>query len=293
MSDGDDRGSGRPVPPPAKKPERVIAVCFGSSILAALGLFGVYAAGGQTQAEGALLAAALGGIGVGLLVWAKMLMAHIVDETQPRHAPPSAEAIESASDTVEAGVSEIRRRTFLSRLLLGAAAAIGLAALFPIRSLGRAPGASLYTTRWKAGARLVTADGTPVNAQTLVVDSFITVFPENAPGSADSQAVLIRVPPEQLQLPPDRLAGAPDGLVVYSKICTHAGCPVGLYLVTVQQLRCPCHQSTFDVLDGAQPVYGPAPKPLPQLPIEIGPDGILRATGDFSAPVGPSFWSEP
>jgi ubiquinol-cytochrome c reductase iron-sulfur subunit len=285
VSDGDDRGSGRA--------ELTIAACFVLSILAALGLFVVYAAGGQTQAEGALLAVALGGVGVGLLIWAKKLMANIADETQPRHAPPTAEAVESAADTVEAGVSEIRRRTFLSRLLLGTAAALGLAALFPIRSLGRAPGASLYTTQWKAGARLVTADGVPVSAQTLVIDSFITVFPENAPGSADSQAVLIRVPPELLQLPADRLAGAPDGLVVYSKICTHAGCPVGLYLATVYQLRCPCHQSTFDVLDGARPVYGPAPKPLPQLPIEVGVDGVLRATGDFTAPVGPSYWGEP
>ena len=135
MSDGGARDAD-----PVKRPERVIAVCFVSSILAALGLFGVYAAGGQTQAEGALLAVALGGVGIGLLVWAKKLMADIPDETQPRHAPPTAQAIESASDTVDAGVREIRRRTFLSRLLLGAAAALGLAALFPIRSLGQRPG---------------------------------------------------------------------------------------------------------------------------------------------------------
>jgi ubiquinol-cytochrome c reductase iron-sulfur subunit len=279
-------------PPGTKHAERLIAVCFACSILAALGLFAVYAAGGQTQAEGALLSVALGGVGVGLLLWAKKLMAHIEDETQSRHPAPSAEDVERAADTVEAGVTEIRRRTFLSRLLMGAAAALGLAALFPIRSLGRAPGDSLYTTQWRAGSRLVTADGTPVDASTLAMDSFITVFPDNAPGSADSQAVLIKVPPDLLQLPPDRLADAPEGLVVYSKICTHAGCPLGLYLATVHELRCPCHQSTFDVLDGAKPVYGPAPKPLPQLPIEIGEDGSLRATGDFTAPVGPSFWGE-
>ena len=123
--------------------------------------------------------------------------------------------------------------------------------------------------------------------------SFTTVFPEGFEGSADSQAVLIRVEPGQLQLPPDRLAGAPEGLVAYSKICTHAGCPLGLYLAATHELRCPCHQSTFDVLDGARPVYGPAPKPLPQLPIEIDADGGLRATGDFTEPVGPSFWEEP
>ena len=127
---------------------------------------------------------------------------------------------------------------------------------------------------------------------TLETDSFTTVFPEGFAGSADSQAVLIRVAPGLLQLSPTGMAGAPNGLVAYSKICTHAGCPLGLYLAAEHQLRCPCHQSTFDVLDGARPVYGPAPKPLPQLPIEIGTDGVLRATGDFDAPVGPSYWDE-
>jgi ubiquinol-cytochrome c reductase iron-sulfur subunit len=102
--------------------------------------------------------------------------------------------------------------------------------------------------------------------------------------------VLIRVEPGQLQLAEAAMAGAPDGLVAYSKICTHAGCPLGLYLAATHELRCPCHQSTFDVLDGAKPVYGPAPRPLPQLPIEIAEDGVLIATGDFPAPVGPSFW---
>jgi len=273
--------------------ERWIAICFAVSILAALGLFAVYAAGGQTQAEGVLLALALGGVGAGLLLWAKRLMADIEHETQPRHPPPGAAELESAAEAIEDGVDEIRRRRFLTRMLIGAAGALGLAALFPIRSLGQAPGDSLLVTDWTPGARLVTADGEPVTVDTLETNSFTTVFPEGFVGSADSQAVLIRVEPQQLQLPPDRAAGAPDGLVVYSKICTHAGCPLGLYLAATQELRCPCHQSTFDVLDGARPVYGPAPRPLPQLPIEIGDDGILRATGDFTAPVGPSFWDMP
>ena len=280
-------------PTPTRRAERLIAVCFALSILAALGLFAVYAAGGQTQAEGALLAVALGGIGAGLALWAKKLMAGLKDETQPRHHVPTEAELTSASDTVEAGVEEIRRRTFLSRLLLAAAAALGLAALFPIRSLGRAPGDSLTTTKWTPGAQLVTVDGEPVRRDTLETDSFTTVFPEGFEGSADSQAVLINVGPGLLQLSTEQMAGAPDGLVAYSKVCTHAGCPIGLYLASEHQLRCPCHQSTFDVLDGATPVYGPAPKPLPQLPIEVGTDGVLRAKGDFTAPVGPSFWSEP
>lgn len=277
-----------------RRPERVVAAAFAISILAALGLAGVYIAGGQTQAEGALLLLALGGIGVGLLVWALRLLPGIEDETQarPRRRRPEG-GPEAAADTVIAGAGELGRRRFLTRMLLGALAALGLAALFPIRSLGRAPGGSLSSTPWKAGMRLVTIDGTPVTSRTLEVGAFTTVFPEGFVGSADGQAVLINVGDAPLTLSPEALAGAPDGLVCYSKICTHAGCPVGLYLAQEHQLRCPCHQSTFDVLDGARPVYGPAPKPLPQLPIEIGEDGSLRATGDFDAPVGPSFWDLP
>jgi ubiquinol-cytochrome c reductase iron-sulfur subunit len=278
-----------------KRAERSVALAFLVAIVSALALFVVYVRGGNAQAEGALLALALGGVGVGLLVWAKRLMPHIHDETQPRaHAAPATETDrEAAVETMEAGVEEIRRRRFLSHLLLGAAAALGLAALIPIRSLGRSPGDSLFRTKWTPGARLVTADGTPVTTSTLEVGSFTTVFPQGFEGSADSQAVLIRVEDGQLQLPSDRLAGAPGGLVAYSKICTHAGCPLGLYLAATHELRCPCHQSTFDVLDGARPVYGPAPKPLPQLLIEVGDDGGLRAQGDFTGPVGPSFWEEP
>jgi quinol---cytochrome c reductase iron-sulfur subunit len=272
----------------------VVAIAFGASTVAALGLFVVYIAGGQPQVEGALLFVALAGIGAGLMVWATRLMTGIGQVTQSRrYAPPPQEEKEAAAEAMAGGVEEMSRRRLLFRLLLGAAGALGLAAIFPIRSLGRAPGASLFRTEWRAGLRLVDVDGNLVTRDTLEVDSFTTVFPEDAVGSGDSQAVLIRVPSGSLQLPADRLAGAPDGYVAYSKICTHAGCALGLYLAQVYQLRCPCHQSTFDVLNGAQPVYGPAARALPQLPIEIDPDGTMRALGDFTAPVGPSFWELP
>jgi ubiquinol-cytochrome c reductase iron-sulfur subunit len=275
--------------------ERPVAIAFAVAIVAALALFVVYVAGGNPQAEGALLAVALGGVGAGLLMWATRLMPHIGEETQPRSktAPTTDDERATAAATVEAGVEEIRRRRFLARLLVGAAAALGLAALIPIRSLGRSPGSSLLGTKWTPGARLVTADGTAVTDSTLEVGSFTTVFPEGFAGSSDSQAVLVSVEPDLLRLPPDRAAGAPSGLVAYSKLCTHAGCPLGLYLAATHELRCPCHQSTFDVLDGARPVYGPAPRPLPQLPIEIDDDGSLRALGDFTEPVGPAFWELP
>lgn len=275
--------------------ERPVALAFAVAIVAALALFVVYVRGGNPQAEGALLAVALGGIGAGLLMWATRLMSHIGDETQPRSktAPATDDERATAAATVEAGVDEIRRRRFLARMLVAAAGALGLAALIPIRSLGRSPGSSLLRTKWSPGARLVTADGSPVTESTLEVGSFTTVFPEGFEGSSDSQAVLVSVEPELLRLPPERAAGAPSGLIAYSKLCTHAGCPLGLYLAATHELRCPCHQSTFDVLDGARPVYGPAPRPLPQLPIEIDDDGSLRALGDFTEPVGPAFWELP
>jgi ubiquinol-cytochrome c reductase iron-sulfur subunit len=87
------------------------------------------------------------------------------------------------------------------------------------------------------------------------------------------------------------MAWVPDGThVAYSKICTHAGCPVGLYRAESQSLICPCHQSQFDVADGGKPFFGPAARPLPQLPLGVDEEGILVAQGDFPEPVGPAFW---
>ena len=128
-----------------------------------------------------------------------------------------------------------------------------------------------------------------MRAAEVPIGGLVTVFPEGHANSADGQAVLMRVEPGLIVPLPGREGWTPDGYVVYSKICTHAGCPVGLYQRETQQLLCPCHQSSFDVLHHAKPVFGPAAAPLPQLPIEIS-DGLIRATGDFSEPVGPSCW---
>ena len=107
----------------------------------------------------------------------------------------------------------------------------------------------------------------------------------------DAATLLIRVDPEDLELPADRMEWAPEGLVAYSKICTHVGCPVGLYRESTHELVCPCHQSTFNVLRGAEPVFGPATRPLPQLPIAVDDDGYVVATGDYPEPTGPGFWN--
>jgi ubiquinol-cytochrome c reductase iron-sulfur subunit len=136
----------------------------------------------------------------------------------------------------------------------------------------------------------VTEDNEPVLAADVPLEGLVTVFPEGYPGSADGQAILIRLREGLLQPLPGREDWAPRGYVVYSKVCTHAGCPVGLYETESHQVLCPCHQSTFNVLEGCRPVFGPAAAPLPQLPIDIDADGYLVARGDFSAPVGPAFW---
>ena len=275
-----------------RRPERPAAIALSLSILAGLALTVVYVLGGQPQAEGALLFVALGGLGLGLILWGRDLLPH-EQVTESRRAPSSEPDREAAERLIDRGGEEIARRRFLSRLLLGALGALGLAAVFPIRSLGPSPGRTLFETAWRAGTRLVDGDGNALRADVLEVDSLVTVFPEGFVGSADSQALLIRVTPGSLRLAEDRLASAPDGYVAYSKVCTHAGCPVGLYRAETHQLLCPRHQSTFDVLEGAVPVFGPAARPLPQLPIGIDEEGFLRATGDFTAPVGPGFWDQP
>jgi ubiquinol-cytochrome c reductase iron-sulfur subunit len=270
--------------------EWLAAGLFGLTGLTGLLLLVVYVLGGQPQVEGILLGVALGSLGIGIVLWAQDLMdtPEVVEERHSAASSPADAADFQAALTEEAGFS---RRRLLVGALLAAFAGLGAALAVPILSLGPAPGAEQFFTSWRTGKRLVRADGTAVRADDLALDSLETVFPEGATGAADSQALLIRVPPDVLRLEPDRAGWAPDGFVAYSKICTHAGCPVGLYRATERQLICPCHQSTFDVPTGATPVFGPAGRPLPQLPIRREADGTFTALSDFDAPVGPSFWN--
>jgi ubiquinol-cytochrome c reductase iron-sulfur subunit len=272
---------------------RYAAFAFIVAIVAALGLLAVYLAGGQVQAEGLLLFVAFGAVGIGLALWVRVIVGPtvVVEERYPmRSEPTDRDAFEelyeqSLGEAVSGG-----RRRFLLRLLTGAGASLGLALLIPFRSLGPGPENALFRTDWKPGSRLVTFEGTPVRAVDVIPEQVLTVFPEGATGSADSQAILVGVEPERLDRSQLDQPTA-EGMVVYSKICTHAGCPVGLYRAAVAELLCPCHQSTFDVLRGAVVLSGPAGRPLPQLPIEIDGDGFVVAIDDFREPVGPSFWN--
>jgi ubiquinol-cytochrome c reductase iron-sulfur subunit len=262
------------------------------AILAGIGLFVVYFSGGQTQLEGILFAIAFGGLGIALGIWANHLLdaREVVEE---RHELTSGAAGRQAFEDalVEEVGPVIGRRSMLLKLLAGAGGALGLALLLPVLSLGPAPGNTLKVTPWRRGSRVVDEEGQPVQLNQIPEDGFLTVFPEGHEGAADAQTLLIHVRPGSLNLPPDRMAGVPEGThVAYSKICTHAGCPVGLYRAESQSLICPCHQSQFDVSDGAKPFFGPAARPLPQLLLSVDDENILVAQGDFTAPVGPAFW---
>ncbi|MEA2687097.1 MAG: ubiquinol-cytochrome c reductase iron-sulfur subunit, partial [Actinomycetota bacterium] len=279
-----------PAPPSTGTAERRISLAFLASTAAALGLAGVYIAGGQPQAEGALLFVALGGLGVGVVQWARQIDDGPVADERGELAGSDADQ-EAVEDEVSDEVEVIGRRKVLVRLLLGAIGALGLAALFPIRSLGPSPGKSLERTAWRPGRRLVDADGRLIRAETLSIGGTITVFPEGALRAGDAQAVLVRVEEGRNRPRPGRETWAPAGNVAYSKICTHVGCPVGLYQEDTHELVCPCHQSTFDVLDGARPQFGPATRSLPQLPLAVDGEGFLIAQSDFTEPVGPGFWN--
>ncbi len=180
------------------------------------------------------------------------------------------------------------RRTFLVYAWAGAAAVV-FAALGPIRALRGAP--APRGTGWTPGARLVREDGTLVTIDDLEIGSIETVFPEGKTSAAEAATVLLRLGEGTVASAPERRSWTPAGYVGFSKICTHAGCPVALYRRAAFELFCPCHQSTFDVTDGAKPVAGPATRPLAQLALAIDENGHLYAQHDFVDPVGPEGWS--
>jgi ubiquinol-cytochrome c reductase iron-sulfur subunit len=270
--------------------ERWIASLLAASMVASVALLGVYVLDlGNAPLEGVLLAVALGGPGAAIVVWAAALL-HAAPESEERHemASPPLER-EAAAEALD--LDEITRRRFLVRMLLGAGGLLAAALALPAFSLGPQPGRELFVSGWRPGARLVGGDGEPIRPEDVLEGAVRTVFPDGAVGRPDSPAMLIRLRPSDLRLPEDRHGMAFDGCVAYSKICTHAGCPVGLYRAEDQVLICPCHQSTFDVTRGAVPVFGPAARRLPQLALGVDADGYLVADGDFDEPVGPSFWN--
>ena len=285
--------------PLAKNPqtvERVIAVTFlfGTLFVAAFGAsFWVNA---KPWILGATMGAGLFLLGVGLVAWGKYLMPRgpFVEE---RHTLANSDADREAfaAAIVERGGSVVKRRKMLAGILGGGMGIFGIVALFPLlRSLGPLPKGTLFHTDWRKGSYAVDQTGRRVNVGDLAIGSIVTVFPEGTEnsdrGQAVDQTVLIRISNQNFTTQKGRETWGPMGYVAYSKLCTHLGCPVGLYEQQLQLLVCPCHQSMFNVTNGAIPQFGPAPRPLPQLPLYIDANGNIRAQADYDQPVGPGFF---
>ncbi|MBF4160545.1 cytochrome bc1 complex Rieske iron-sulfur subunit [Nocardioides acrostichi] len=276
--------------------------------------------GASTVGLGVTLAAALLLIGAGTIQWARKLMSdHEISEL--RH--PARSSDEDRAEVLEklaAGGEDsgIGRRPLIRNTLLGSVGLLGAPALVMLWDLGPTnakvtaeqpyPGAGLEHTVWSKGMKVVRdVVGTPVRVSDLEIGDLVNgepeaIFPTQENGQpalhgvalqvAKSKAavVVVRMDPGDITPGEGRENWSVDGIVCYSKICTHVGCPISLYERTTHHLLCPCHQSTFDLSDSGRVVFGPAGRHLPQLPLDVDDEGYLIARSDFTEPVGPSFW---
>jgi len=146
------------------------------------------------------------------------------------------------------------------------------------------PAFALRTLRTKstavaAGDELVYAqganEGDPINASDLKAGTAVHAFPQGKTNDSDNLIEIVHL-----------AHGSPE-LVAYSAICTHLGCSVLTNLTSDGDIPCPCHGSVFNPANGASVVAGPAPRPLPSLPIKVQGDGTIVATGVFSGKIGP------
>jgi ubiquinol-cytochrome c reductase iron-sulfur subunit len=229
-----------------------------------------------------------------------------------RHPAASSEA--DRTETVAAfstGLEEsgIARRPLVRNSLLGAIGVLALPVpVVMLRDLGPLPGKSLESTIWSSGMRVVRdVTGTPIRVSDLEVGDLVNCEPamifetddEGEPlvegvdlqvAKSKGAVILVRMEPEDITPGKGREDWGVEGILAYSKICTHVGCPISLYERTTHHVLCPCHQSTFDLADSARVVFGPAARPLPQLPLEVDSEGYLVARSDFQEAVGPSYW---
>jgi ubiquinol-cytochrome c reductase iron-sulfur subunit len=316
-------------PKAEKRAERQVSMLFGLSAVFTVLLIVSYFTidmddtiggfGAQNLAFGLCLAFALLCIGMGIIQWARKLMA---DQEIVEYRHPAASSDEDRAATIaalNAGLEEsgIGRRPMVRNSLLGAVGLLGAPALVFLWDLGptnakvtKNPpfiGSGLEHTVWKKDMRVVRdVVGTPIKPGELQIGDLVNAEPEalfnggedGEPlegvalqvGKSKGAVVLVRMEPDEIIPGKGRENWSVDGIICYSKICTHVGCPISLYERTTHHLLCPCHQSTFDLADSAKVVFGPAARPLPQLPLAVDSEGYLVAQSDFDEPVGPSYW---
>jgi ubiquinol-cytochrome c reductase iron-sulfur subunit len=301
-------------PVAAKRAERQVAILFGISSLGTLLLVASFfipddifvfvpVMGDQNAHQlglGLGMAISLFFIGMGAIHWAKTLMPdqEVIAHRHEFRSPDSdrKEFVDAVKEGAQA--SGLGRRSLIKRSL---GAALGLSAISPLlllRDLGPLPGNDLKETSWKSGTYLVTDPGDRrIRASDLEVGAVAQVLPETDDPEhrklndiAKDALLLIRLRPEEFNLDAERLSWTHEGIIAFSKICSHMGCAVALYEQTTKHLLCPCHQSTFDVTRAAKVIFGPAARPLPQLNITVDDEGYLVARTPFTEPVGPSFW---
>ena len=299
----------------AKRSERVVALLFTVSMLATVGFIASYVTipvdksvfiwpighiSALNFALGMTLGLALFCIGAGAVHWARTLMSdhELADERHPIEAAPETRA--KVMDDFRQGAKEsaLGRRKLIRNTMFGALALFPLSGVVLLRDLGPLPGTKLRHTLWSKGKLLVNMNtNEPMRPSDIGVGSLTFAKPEGLEEHdhdfqneiAKAALMIIRLEPDSIK-DKRELEWSHEGIVAYSKICTHVGCPISLYEQQTHHALCPCHQSTFDLADGARVIFGPAGHPLPQLRIGVNDEGYLEALSDFDEPVGPAFW---
>jgi ubiquinol-cytochrome c reductase iron-sulfur subunit len=282
-----------------RRAELVVAGLLLASAAAAVLFVVAYGVGWSTQVLGGSLAGALALVGAALIVTAQRLI--VTEELLEDYPPPEGdpEAQGDVAQIVRESGDGVTRKRLLGGAATVAGGALGAALITPALGLGPVFDTSrLNGSPWRAGRRLVDEHDNVLSADDIDFGPFYTAFPEGAEKKPiASPIILVRLPESALKLPAERRGWAPEGIVAYSKICTHAGCAVALYrnpkfdpTQPRPALVCPCHYSTFDPADGGSVLWGPAGRALPQLPLAIDGERNLRAAGDYSGPAGPSWW---
>jgi ubiquinol-cytochrome c reductase iron-sulfur subunit len=265
---------------------------------AAAGFVAVYALGADTQWLGLLLGLAFAFLSVGSIVTGKALVPQEQKEQERESLDHDPEDLDIAVYGQEA-VEGITRKRLLKRAAGAAGVTVAGALLVPLASCGPfLETEQLRRMAWRTGRRLVDENGRPLRAEDLAVGSMTPAYAEGVDRERlDASLIVVRLLDDDLRLPEQRANWAPSGILAYSKICTHAGCAVSMFRYPLYSpkvprpaLVCPCHYSTFDPATGGDVLFGPAGRPLPQLPVAIDAGGELRAAGRLSGPVGPSWW---